>query len=94
MAWDVEECEDAKLAGELVSMVCLKEQISRCLKQPLVLNANNGNALAAGFRAAIASSHSGNSIRGTGRAPVVLQPKGVERQPVLRISVQDSEIPA
>jgi transposase InsO family protein len=47
VAWDVEECEDAKLAAELVSRACLKERISRHRKQPLILHADNGNAMRA-----------------------------------------------
>ena len=49
VAWDVEECEDAKLAAELVSRACLKERIRRPRKQPLILHADNGNALAVLF---------------------------------------------
>ena len=59
-AWDVEECEDAKLAAELVSLACLKSRISRRRKNPLILYIDNGNALTAGFRAAIAR---GNPLR-------------------------------
>ena len=44
VAWDVEECEDAKLAAELVNRACLKGRISRRRKQPLILHADNGNA--------------------------------------------------
>ena len=61
VAWDVEECEDAKLAAELVSRACLKERISRRRKQPLILHADKVNALAAGFRAAIACCDAGGA---------------------------------
>ena len=47
VAWDVEECEDAKLAAELVSRACLKERISRHRKQQHALHADNGNAMRA-----------------------------------------------
>jgi len=53
VAWNVKECEEPKLAAELVSRACLQERISRRLKQPLILHDDNSNALAAGFRAAI-----------------------------------------
>jgi transposase InsO family protein len=72
VAWDVEECEDAKLAAELVSRACLKERISRHRKQPLILHADNGNALAAGFRAAIACCDSGGATGRAGCAQILL----------------------
>ena len=53
-SWDVEECEDAKLAAELLRRTCHKEPISRRCNQPLMFHADKGNALAAAFRAAIA----------------------------------------
>jgi putative transposase len=53
-SWDVEECEVAKLAAELVRRASHKERISRRRNQPLMFHADKGNALAAAFRAAIA----------------------------------------
>ena len=53
VAWDVEECEDAKLAAELVSRACLRERYccaegfaySKGRKQPLILHADNGSSM-------------------------------------------------
>jgi transposase InsO family protein len=87
VAWDVEECEDAKLAAELVSRACLKERISRHRKQPLILHADNGNALAAGFRAAIEGGDAGGATGGTRSLEILLLPEGEQRQPLLRIVV-------
>ena len=87
VAWDVEECEDAKLAAELVSRACLKERISRHRKQPLILHAYNGNALAVGFRAAIEGGDAGGATGGTGSLEILLPPEGEQRQPLLRIVV-------
>ena len=49
MAWDVESSKDPKLAASLVSMACVRERIGKRRLQPLILHADNGNALAAGF---------------------------------------------
>ena len=87
VAWDVEECEDAKLAAELVSRACLKERISRHRKQPLILHADNGNALGEGFRAAIEGGDAGGATRGTRSLEILLPPEGEQRQPLLRIVV-------
>ena len=87
VAWDVEECEDAKLAAELVSRACLKERISRHRKQPLILHADNGNALAAGFRAAIEGGYAGGATARAGCAEILLPPESEQRQPLLRIVV-------
>jgi len=81
VAWDVEECEDAKLAAELVSRACLKERISRHRKQPLILHADNGNALAVGFRAAIACCDAGGATGRAGCAQILLPTEGEQRQP-------------
>lgn len=43
VAWDVAEVESAEIAADLVQRACLRQQ------QPLILHADNGNALAAGF---------------------------------------------
>lgn len=45
VAWDVAEREDANIAADLVSRVCLCERISKGQLQPLVLDADNGNAM-------------------------------------------------
>ena len=87
VAWDVEQCEDAKLAAELVSRACPKERISRHRKQPLILQADNGNELAAGFRAAIACCDAGGATGRAGCAQILLPPEGEQRQPLLRIVV-------
>ncbi|MFQ6540281.1 MULTISPECIES: transposase [Aphanothece] len=47
VAWDVAEREDAQVAAELVSRTCLREWISKGRHQPLVLHADNGNAMRA-----------------------------------------------
>jgi putative transposase len=44
VAWDVGEREDPAIAADLVCRACLRERISKTRKQPLILNANNGNA--------------------------------------------------
>jgi len=45
VAWDVAEREDPAIAAALVSRVCIRERISKGRKQPLVLDADNGNAM-------------------------------------------------
>ena len=47
VAWDVAEREDPAIAADLVSRACLRERISKGRKQPLVLHADNGNAMRA-----------------------------------------------
>lgn len=47
VAWDVAEREEAAIAADLVSRACLRERISRGRKQPLILHADNGNAMRA-----------------------------------------------
>jgi len=46
-AWDVENCEDPKLAASLVSRACLRERIGKRRLKPLILQADNGNAMRA-----------------------------------------------
>jgi putative transposase len=46
-AWDVDEREDPAIAADLVSRACLRERISKGRKQPLILHADNGNAMRA-----------------------------------------------
>ena len=65
VAWDVAEVESAEIAAELVQQACLKERYYRprgfggrqSHQQPLILHADNGNPVAAGFREAIARHH-------------------------------------
>jgi len=45
VAWDLAEREDAQIAADLVSRVCLRERISKGCRQPLILHADNGNAM-------------------------------------------------
>ena len=52
VAWDVAEREEAQIAADLVSRACLRERISKGRPQPLILHADNGNAM----RAAILES--------------------------------------
>ena len=47
VAWDVESSEDPKLAASLIGRACLRERITRRRKQPLILHADNGNAMRA-----------------------------------------------
>jgi putative transposase len=47
VAWDVAEREDPTIGADLVSRACLRERISRGHKQPLILHADNGNAMRA-----------------------------------------------
>jgi putative transposase len=44
VAWDVAGREDPSIAADLVSGACLREQISKGRKKPLVLHVDNGNA--------------------------------------------------
>ena len=47
VAWDVDEREDPAIAADLVSRACMRERISKGRKQPLILHADNGNAMRA-----------------------------------------------
>jgi transposase InsO family protein len=47
VAWDVAEREDAQIAADLVSRACLRERIYKGRPQPLILHADNGNAMRA-----------------------------------------------
>jgi putative transposase len=47
VAWDVAEREDPAIAADLVSRACLRERISKGRKKPLILHADNGNAMRA-----------------------------------------------
>jgi transposase InsO family protein len=47
VAWDVAEREDPAIAANLVSRACLRERISKGRRQPLILHADNGNAMRA-----------------------------------------------
>jgi putative transposase len=48
VAWDVADREEAQIAADLDSRACLRERISKGRPQPLILHADNGNAVAAG----------------------------------------------
>jgi putative transposase len=43
--WDVEEHEDPNITGDLVNRARLRKRISKGRKQPLILHADNGNAM-------------------------------------------------
>jgi len=45
VAWEVVDREDSKIAADLVNRVCLKEWISKGRPHPLILHADNGNAM-------------------------------------------------
>ncbi len=47
VAWDLARREDPAIATDLVSRACLKERISKGWKQPLLLHADNSNAMRA-----------------------------------------------
>jgi putative transposase len=47
VAWDVAEREDPKIAADLVSRACLRERISKGRPHPLILHADNSNAMRA-----------------------------------------------
>ena len=47
VAWDVAERENQAIAADLVSRACLRERVSKGRKQPLILHADNGNAMRA-----------------------------------------------
>ena len=47
VAWDVAQREDPAIAADLVSRACLRERISKRRQQPLILHADNGNAMRA-----------------------------------------------
>ena len=47
VAWDVAEREDPAIAADLMSRACLRERISKQRRQPLILHADNGNAMRA-----------------------------------------------
>ena len=47
VTWDVAEREDPAIAEDLVSRACLRERINKGRRQPLILHADNGNAMRA-----------------------------------------------
>jgi transposase InsO family protein len=47
MTWEVADQEDSQIAADLMSRACLRERISKGRPQPLVLHADNGNAMRA-----------------------------------------------
>jgi transposase InsO family protein len=47
VAWDIAEREDPAIAADLVSRASLRERISKGLKYPLILRADNGSAMRA-----------------------------------------------
>ena len=47
VAWDVAEREDPAIAADLVSRACLRERISKGRRQPMIMHADNGNAMRA-----------------------------------------------
>jgi len=47
VAWDVAEREEAQIAADLVGRACLRERIGKGRRQPLILHADNGNAMRA-----------------------------------------------
>ncbi len=47
VAWDVADREVAQIAADLVGRACLRERIRKSRRQPLILHADNGNAMRA-----------------------------------------------
>jgi transposase InsO family protein len=47
VAWDVDDREDPAIAADLISRACLRERISKGRAKPLILHADNGNAMRA-----------------------------------------------
>jgi len=47
VAWDVAEREEPGIAADLVCKACLRERVSKGRRQPLILHADNGNAMRA-----------------------------------------------
>ncbi len=47
VAWDVAEREEPTIAANLVSRACIRERISKGRKQPLIMHADNANAMRA-----------------------------------------------
>jgi transposase InsO family protein len=47
VAWNVAEREKAQIAADLVNRACLRERISKGSPKPLILYADNGNAMRA-----------------------------------------------
>ena len=47
MAWDDHEREDPAITAELVGRACLRKRISKTRKPPLIVHADNGNAMRA-----------------------------------------------
>jgi putative transposase len=100
VAWEVAEVESAEIAAELVKRAWLRERYCRprglgsrqSQQQPLILHADNGNAVAAGFREAIARRHARIKARRAGCAALVLQAEGQQRQPLLGITVPHSQV--
>ena len=45
VAWDVQDCEDATLAADLISRACIRERISKQRQRRLILHADNGAAM-------------------------------------------------
>jgi hypothetical protein len=102
VAWDVAEVVSADIAADLVQRACIRERYRRpsgfgsyqSHQPPLILHADNGNAVAAGFREEIAWSHAGIAAGGYGSTQILFQPKGLKRQPLLRIPVPYGQVPA
>ncbi len=47
VVWDVAEREDQAIAADLMNRACLSERVSKSRQQPLILHADNGNAMRA-----------------------------------------------
>jgi len=85
VAWDGANRADPAIADALVSCASLRERYccaegfaySKDRRQPLIHHADNGNALAAGFREAFLESHVRKSAAGIGCSTIILLAQGV-----------------
>jgi putative transposase len=86
VAWDVAERKDPAIAADLESRACLRERISRGRSQPQIFHDDNGNAM----RAATVESR----LVELGVLRSFSMAKSLKQQPLLRIPVPYSEVPA
>jgi hypothetical protein len=86
VAWDVAERVEAQIAADFVGRARLRERISKGRLTPLILHADNGNAMRA------AALESGQEELGVLRSFSLTE--GEQRQPLLGVAVPHGEIPA
>ncbi|MFN5162167.1 MAG: hypothetical protein ACK5IA_09850, partial [Cyanobacteriota bacterium] len=84
VAWDVAEREYAQIAADLVGRASLRERISRRRPQPLILHADNGNAM----RAATLKAR----VEELGGVQILFQASCERRQPLLGGAVPHGQV--